>query len=303
MEEKWERIIPYIELNTFESEVILKKIFSDIIIENKELINIGCRNSNYKVTTNRGKYLIRISSKNEAGCINEIAAANLYIPNVYKPRLLYCHEFKKTLCMVYQYIDNKPLKEDMINEDIIYKIAKQAANIHKIQKDQLDKFKLLDFPDLKYMYKLFLDNKNTQRRLGITRLNNINKILDKYDRSLDLIESKKGFIHSDFKISNMIISNKNEVYITDWEYCTYGHTYADIGQLFRYVDINQTKLLKIFEEVYNYNANYKLEENWLQLAFLRDLVNPLQLLSNNQDMPNKCQDLLKIVDNVLQVLE
>ena len=85
MEEKWERIIPYIKLSTFESEIILKKIFSDIIIEDKELINIGCRNSNYKVTTNRGKFLIRISSKNEAGCINEIAAANLYIPNVNKP--------------------------------------------------------------------------------------------------------------------------------------------------------------------------------------------------------------------------
>lgn len=303
MEEKWERIIPYINLSTYESEIILKKLFSDIIIENKELINIGCRNSNYKVTTNRGKFLVRISSKNEAGCINEIAAANLYIPNVNKPRLLYCHEFNKALCMVYKYIENKPLKEDMVNDDVMCQLAKQAAYIHKIQKDQLTKFKSLDFPELKDMFKLFLDNKNTKKRLGSYRLNNINKMLDKYEKSLELIEEKKGFIHSDFKISNMILSNENKVYITDWEYCTFGHIYADIGQLFRYIDINKSNLINTFEEVYNYNSEYKLEKNWVQLSFLRDLVNPLQLLSSNQDMPNKCQDLLKIVDKVLLILE
>ena len=78
-----------------------------------------------------------------------------------------------------------------------------------------------------------------------------------------------------------------------------GHSIADIGQFFRYRSFFNDTHFKLFEQIYNTFANRKLPDNWLELSLFRDLVNPLQLLSSNQEAPLRNVDLVNIIESTL----
>ena len=73
-------------------------------------------------------------------------------------------------------------------------------------------------------------------------------------------------------------------------------TLADIGQFFRYRSFFNATHIKLFEETYNLFARQKLPENWLELSLFRDLVNPLQMLSSNEEAPLRNEDLVKVIE-------
>lgn len=288
MEETWERQSPIYNLSLNEAGIILGEEVVKL-----EPVNIGLRNSNYKVSTKNNTYFLRISK----GYQNEVAAFNLIKDEINMPKLLYMRNQNDKKYLVYEYIEAESLQTKDINLNIVIQCAKSLSVIHNHTVN--DEFIKLDYPPFEKWYDLFLDNKNCSERLGDKIVFEIKEMLKK--RYKDIIEINKynSLIHGDFKLSNLMIDKYNKVYITDFEFCNYGHILADIGQFFREEEKFSKSYIEVFEKVYNKYAVVKLPENWYSLSKLRDLINPLQLLTSEGEANNKNRDLIELVRKYL----
>lgn len=97
----------------------------------------------------------------------------------------------------------------------------------------------------------------------------------------------------------MLVDENNQVFFVDWESASIGHSLTDIGQFLRYRSFFKNIDIEIFEQVYNTFANRKLPDNWFELSLFIDLVNPLQILSINQETPFRNTDLINIIEGTL----
>ncbi len=89
----------------------------------------------------------------------------------------------------------------------------------------------------------------------------------------------------------MLVDEHKRVFFVDWEGASTGHSIADIGQFLRYRKFFDDIHTNLFEQIYNTFANKRLPDNWFELSLFRDLVNPLQILSSNQEAPFRNADL------------
>ncbi len=301
MDNLWERSIPFFELGLKEAETVFTKYDKHIKILNYIPINTGCRNSNYKVSTNYGYFFLRICPPNDISYKKEIIISETFYGHVKIPKLLYVSEDNATkrTCLIYEYIPGASMQKMQIHngkleDDIITQVAKSAAYIHN--SDILFDTKMNeDYPPFLTWYDSFLDKEMVMERLGQDIQKRVKTMLASKKGDLYKIDTYMSFIHSDFRPANMLIDNNHSVWIVDWEFSGFGHRLADIGQFFRYTDYFYPKQTKLFEDVYNHYSNIKLPMNWYELSKLRDLVNPLQMLGANENLPKKYMDLKSLV--------
>lgn len=123
-------------------------------------------------------------------------------------------------------------------------------------------------------------------------------VIDKQE-FVSIIDSYKSLVHSDFRPANMLVDKYNQVYFVDWEGVWWGYTLVDIGQFFRYIKFFNDTHINFFKQTYNTFANRKIPDNWFDLSLFIDLVNPLQLLSINQETPFRNADLINIIGGKL----
>jgi aminoglycoside phosphotransferase (APT) family kinase protein len=131
--------------------------------------------------------------------------------------------------------------------------------------------------------------------MGPETVTRVHRLIRDSRSKLREIDRYQGFIHSDFRPANMLLDKQNRVYIVDWEFPCSGHILGDIGQFFRYRSCFDAEHLVVFEREYNRQAAVTLPPNWYELGRLRDLVNPLQMLGDNNELPSKFQDLKHII--------
>jgi hypothetical protein len=74
-----------------------------------------------------------------------------------------------------------------------------------------------------------------------------------------------------------------------------GHVFGDIGQFLRIKEQITEKTEKLFIDSYNNTTKNKLPEDYRELAKIRDLVNPIQMLNSKHDLHNKDRDLINII--------
>lgn len=83
----WERSIPIIDVKLDELNSIFSEYDKEIIITDFSAIQLGCRNSNFVVNTNKGKYLLRLANISDLN--NEIIAYELVKDKINVPKLLF----------------------------------------------------------------------------------------------------------------------------------------------------------------------------------------------------------------------
>ncbi|NLK94085.1 MAG: aminoglycoside phosphotransferase family protein [Clostridiales bacterium] len=296
MGEIYERFIDRIELSLQDVIDIFNIFNNKIIVSKYEKINKGGRNSNYIVFTTEKKYLLRVCSAKNIGYRNEINSYNLLKTKIKMPNLLFNFSKKDLVYLVYEYIQGEPITK--INRNIIKQVAFTAALLHNIKEDSCREFDKLNYPPFSTWYNLFLYNRNVQRRLGNEIAYNLEQIISKSNDKIKEIDKIKCFTHSDYRSENMILSD-GIVYFVDWEFGNIGHSLGDIGQFFRYDYEFSIDEIYLFYEIYNTYAINKLPDNWFELAKLRDLINLLQMLSFNKDMPNRYNEITKLILNTI----
>ena len=305
MDINWERSLPYYDLTQTELLTVFPR-FKNTKLLALERITIGCRNTNYLLTTIKSKYLVRICSVKSALISNEIAFNHNLTKIINCPQLLdYCFKDKKYF-MLYQFIAGTNLSHYLINNELsrmnIIHIAEMLAKTHSFQPPEDVKLEKLDLPPFESWYEYFLSHQVAAKLLGNRRIREIKKFVRNNPLLLTQIVNYSSFIHSDFRPANMIITSKQEIYIVDWEYCGLGHSLADIGQFFRYRACFNSWHKELFAKTYNQFSLKKLPNNWYLLARLRDLINPLQMLGNVEKKLHMQADLLNVVDNILEEL-
>jgi thiamine kinase-like enzyme len=178
-------------------------------------------------------------------------------------------------------------------------VAKELAKIHNLGLNNTHGLLELDVPPFEMWYDYFLENNNVKERLGSDIIQRVRSLIKDNKQSLTQIDKYHSLIHSDFRPANMIIDSNNIVYIVDWEYSCKGHILADIGQFFRYSEMFSSEDIANFEVHYNKIADVKLPKDFYNLCKIRDLVNPLQLLSSDLDKPVMYKDLANVIIGTL----
>lgn len=301
MDLRWERSISIFNITFNEVEKIFKDFLPSLIVKEYKLVTIGGMNSNYIVSTNKDNYFLRITPKASKGYKNELRSYLILKDIVNVPAPLYFRTYNNYNIIIYEYINGVSLQGVSFTDKIIKQVAEDIAKIHNVSKDVYSKFELFEYPPFEIWYDLFLDNERTRKRLGDDIVNRIKKLIISKNKELKIIDSYKGYTHSDFRPSNMMITKEGNIFYIDWEFGNYGHILGDIGQFFRFDEDFSKDKINIFAEKYNETSKFNLPENWYELSKLRDLVNPLQMLGSEAEAPIKYRDLKNIVMKTLNL--
>ena len=238
------------------------KLFKDEKLLNlKKLPFQGFCNINYKLSSSKNNYLVRVFKSSDSVNISrdfeykiqkkawreKIASKPLYID-------------KKRTFMITQFLDG--YHKEALKKDELKKVIKQIKKLHKIKTSQ----KVYDIKkDLKNYFKLLKDK--TSKKLIQEAIKELKKI-EKY---------KKNYVttHHDLNPKN-IIFYKNSVKFIDWEYTGVNDCFFDLATIcveFR-LDNKMKKLvlknyfLKIKKEYkICLNSYIKIYENICKLWF------------------------------------
>ena len=298
----WERSTPIVDMQTDEIKRILIEYDNTLTVTDFYAIRIGCRNSNYVVGTNKGKFLLRIAPI--TGLNNESIAYELVKDQINVPDLLFHTAERKASIFIYQYIDGVSLQKLMIESNqcdpsLLEQAARAAAVIHSIPKEKTLELAEFDVPPFEMWYECFLDNPVVKLRIGDETHGRIKRLVFEKQKLIPEIDRLKSLIHCDFRPANMLVDDHRQVFFVDWEAAWWGHSLADIGQLFRYRSFFKDTDIELFEQVYNTYAGRKLPDHWFELSIFRDLVNLLQLLSSQQEAPSRNSDLVNLIEGTL----
>lgn len=312
MEYNWERTIPFLQIDRNKVNTLFEGILDKDSIMNITPISEGCRTTNYIVETTDKKYILKIffstdeTYKKEYNLLKMIEK-ELPVQKVYKisnNSIINEREYA-----IYNYIEGKTLGQALkdgyiLNEDLVKEVARTLANIHSYK---FNKIGFLDsslnvkdqLPPLNKWYEMFI-NERVEQRLGIDVVNTIRTIVKNNSSILIELDEDPRLIHGDFQGTNILICDGHLSGILDWEFTMSGHPLADIGQFFRYEQYFNEKFIKIFKLEYDKHSNYKLMDDWYKISKLRDLVNLIQLISGEEDMPNKYKNIKEIIMKNLQ---
>lgn len=301
MDNIWERSIPLYNIGFKEIVDVFTEYDRTFKILNYTPIRVGCRNSNYKVYTNKGYFLLRVCPINDISYKKEKIINELFYGRLNIPKLFFVSEssIAQRACLIYEYIHGSSMEEVLIQrggckDSIIVQVAESAAYIHNYHIEKKGDFDN-DYPPFLKWYDLFLQNEIASERIGEEIKKRIRKLITEKTESLYEIDKYISFTHSDFRPANMLMDKNNSVWIVDWEFSGFGHSLGDIGQFFRYENNFNQNQIKIFQEAYNNCSEKDLPYNWYELSKLRDLVNPLQMLGARENLPRKYNDLKDIV--------
>ena len=319
MEYDWERTFPFLEINKEQVIRLFQGVLQKENIIRVTPINEGCRTTNYIVQTSKftNKYILKIfvstdqSYKKEIELLTKLKE-NKSIPVSKIYRVSRSDIIENREYAIYEYMEGMTLGQAIKNgyiveERFIREVAKTLTMIHK---HKFDKIGFLDehltvkesLPPLKTWYQKF-GGERAKQRLGKNIINEINNIVKKNERILEKLDQQISLVHGDFQGTNILIKNSKLSGILDWEFAMAGHPLADIGQFFRYEEYFNTNLLKAFEDEYNKNSDYKLEKDWYKISKLRDLINLIQLIDGEENMPNKYANIKDIIINNINILK
>lgn len=303
----WERSIDFYPVEKRIVREIIREFDKGCTVQEIQPISMGCRNSNYTVTTDRRKMLLRICPPDGDSSAKEILLFNELSGSVRMPEIFHVSTMNSTgrVCLLYEFIDGVPLNK-MISanggatDELVMQAAQYSAFIHRCSKSLGSEFHAFELPPFFIWYDVFLNSSRTQERLGEALTKHVRSFMQRKANDLLVeIDALQSLTHGDYRPANMLIDGKGRITVVDWEYAGYGHTLADIGQFFRYRQFYSNKHRRLFKREYDSIADKRLPENWYSLSRIRDLINPLQMLDAENDAQIKYQDLISVILDII----
>lgn len=292
------RFNDYISINNAEAAALFISFDKSLTVRNCKLINGGMCNSNYVVTTDDKKYLLRLYAKPTD--VAEIGAYSYLKDMINIPELFYYDGSKKDFPYSYailDYIEGITLN-DAIRADkkfpryTAYEIGRMCAVIHskKYAYDALLDQRLNVSEQIPKTHERILQLLNGKAGNNLRRKtrDRLFEFINSHMNIFNKIEDESVLCHGDLNYNNILIDS-SRIYLIDFEFAYSGSRYHDIGHFFRrkseniqlYVDRN---IYDAFAEGYNMIAPTPLPDNWLILARLCDIP-PMLCLINCDDPP------------------
>ena len=264
------------------------------------LIDNSMSNTGYVVTTDSGKYFLKLYS-NTTDKI-ETAAYTFLQGKINVPKLHYYDGSKQRFPYSYaiiQYLYGTNLKNHIhtqkeYSSQITYEIGKMCAVLHckKYEHDawldeNLKEKNIIPKTDehilqlLDAKAGLYLQSKIKNRLTHFIKANS---------PLFERINSESVLCHGDINYMNILIAFE-KVWFVDFEFAHAGSIYHDIGKFFRTKGTTIQSLIdfrvyEAFADGYNSMASSKLPSDWLKLAHLCDIDSMLVLI-NRDDTPKE----------------
>lgn len=308
MENGWERTLPIIKVD----DNIVKELFCDIEypdnILNIQLLNEGCRTTNYLVSTiNNKKYVLKIFFHEDENYKRQIKIYEKLREYVSMQKICSTgiNNMDGRKYIIYEYVEGKTISENLragnkMNKNIIRSVAHNLGKIHSIKFNIMGKLdenlqvknKIISIINL---YDKYI-NENVVMRLGNDVVNNIKAIVKENVEILENLKADPRLIHGDYQGTNIVIDDDNVSAIIDWELCMSGCPLMDIGQFFRYEEYFDMELINEFKNEYEKASDYLLIDEWYRISKILDLISLLQIIGRNEEMPNKYSDIKTIIE-------
>lgn len=313
MEIGWERTLPLVKINNDLIINLFKGVVKAEDIVHIDLLDEGCRTTNYMISTkSENKYLLKIFYENDKSYKKDISLFNMIKNNIPVQDILKIDRdmrINNKEYIIYRYIDGNTISQWLkqgkkLTKELLISVASILGQIHNIKfetRGYLDE-KLNVTNEVEPIANLFDKhiNDNVKLRLGNENINKIKSIIYKYEEELSYIEKDSRLIHGDFQGTNIIINNETVSGIIDWEFCMSGSPLMDIGQFFRYEEYFDNELIIAFENEYKKVCDYKLMDNWYNISKIIDLLSLIQLMNRDEDMPNKYNKIIQIIEVVIE---
>lgn len=313
MEIGWERTLPLVKINNDLIINLFKGVVKAEDIVHIDLLDEGCRTTNYMISTkSENKYLLKIFYENDKSYKKDISLFNMIKNNIPVQDILKIDRdmrINNKEYIIYRYIDGNTISQWLkqgkkLTKELLISVASILGQIHNIKfetRGYLDE-KLNVTNEVEPIANLFDKhiNDNVKLRLGNENINKIKSIIYKYEEELSYIEKDSRLIHGDFQGTNIIINNETVSGIIDWEFCMSGSPLMDMGQFFRYEEYFDNELIIAFENEYKKVCDYKLMDNWYNISKIIDLLSLIQLMNRDEDMPNKYNKIIQIIEVVIE---
>ncbi len=289
------RISDFIFLDKQEASALFLPFDKRLTILDCSLIDNSMSNTGYAVTTDAGKYFLKLYS-NTTDKI-EMAAYTFLQGKINVPKLYYYDGSKQKFPYSYaiiQYLNGVNLKnyihsQNAYSSQIAYEIGRMCATIH-LKKYEHDAWLNQN-----------LEEENSIPKTGEHILQLLDdkaggylqpKIKDRLSRYMkenpvpfERIHSESVLCHGDINYMNILIAY-GKVWFIDFEFAHAGSIYHDIGKFFRTKGVTiqsliNSKLYNAFAEGYNSTASSKLPSDWLKLAHLCDIDSMLTLINRD----------------------
>lgn len=314
MDCKLERIIPFYKID----KKIVNHLFyifdRNLVVESITPLLEGCRNTNYVVhiKNSASVFLLRIFPINDESWKKEKKLLNLLKNEISVQKLYFLSQdesIELRTFAIYEFAQGITLQSAIksgyiLDENLIKDIGKTLASIHNHAYTKVgfldDALEVKSFlPPLETWYEMFL-GENARDRLGAETVKNIENLILSKQENLEQMDKQVSLVHGDFGPTNILVHNGKLSCILDWEFAMAGHPISDIGQFFREEQCLNKNLIVAFEKSYSEVSKTKLSKNWYKLGKLRDLVNLIQMINGENDLPEKHKNFKKLIISTLQ---
>ena len=261
------------ELENISREVCKNYDLGDFI--SNELITIGYEDYNYYLTTSKGKFCVKIFSKerstedvnNYLERIRIVANSNVSAP---KPLLvnddimlsLNYQDNHYDIC-VFEYINGKnyfQLQENPDNE-VIKELAKQTAMINNLDINPnfiYDSWAIINFAEEYNKKREFLSSEYQEQ---------FDKLVEEF-KSIDFEQLPKAFVHGDIISTNVMLDDDKKIWIIDFAVSNYLPRIIDLAVMACNMCLDKNSKEKTYDNIslliseynrYNELTEYELE--------------------------------------------
>lgn len=315
MDDTWERSIPFYHLDPVMASHLFRQFDPMTKLESIHQLNEGKRNTNYRIHTSAGDYVLRIYPSGDDSWRKESKIRSVLQGEIPLQHLCHLDQHEaigNRTFAIYEFVKGQTLLEAILsgympNEDILYQLGGMLATIHEFRYPQVGFLNetlevVEELTPLETWYEYFL-NSTVCQRLGKGKVDRIERLVNRNKNMLRDMDKQVSLVHGDFRPTNLLLLEGKINCILDWEFAMAGHSIADIGQLFRYESQFQATHKNVFVQAYNERSVWKLPADWECMGMMRDLVNLLQMLGTEEELPVKFIDLSKLIEGTLRKLE
>ena len=266
-----------IELNT-ELENISREVCKNYDLGNfisNELITIGYEDYNYYLTTSKGKFCVKIFSKerstedvnNYLERIRIVANSNVSAPKplLVNDNIMLSLDYQDNhydIC-VFEYINGKnyfQLQENPDNE-VIKELAKQTAMINNLDINPnfiYDSWAIINFAEEYNKKREFLSSEYQEQ---------FDKLVEEF-KSIDFEQLPKAFVHGDIISTNVMLDDNKKIWIIDFAVSNYLPRIIDLAVIACNMCLDKNSKEKTYDNIslliseynrYNELTEYELE--------------------------------------------
>ncbi|TGB03724.1 phosphotransferase family protein [Halobacillus salinus] len=312
MKAGWERSNAWITPNLETVQQVLNPFLKNEELLSQQVLSGGLNNTNIKITTARERYVLRIYNAQDETMEKERGILKFLKGKVPVPRVLYYGTSESVLehaFLLLSWVEGEQLSEVIYKdqssqiEEAAETVGRTLANIHafkfpgagllngKLQVKQA--FETEESSFLAFIEELLFSG-YAEKHIGAALCHRVWDFAKTQGHLLNHLENQNTLVHSDFNPLNVLVGEKDGKTaisgVLDWEYAMSGSPLMDIGNMLRYEEVTDPKLMRPFIVGYRKQGG-QLPPEWLKKAKLLDLIALCDLLNRETCGENRVNDL------------